>query len=196
MGCSDEKASNCKTGATFAHQSLCLSFFPTFSLAPPTFHFHDAHSRHQGLMFQCDICQMSFSQKANMHRHRMRHNGVKPYECRHCKKRFFRKDQMQEHSMTHIRTGIDFACPVAFCTHHFSQYTTLRSHLDESHNISTISQVSCKCCSLIFTNTRRLLLHYQAYHDDEEVNVVNFSSVFLQFMSCSLQRESILAHIT
>ncbi|XGW34389.1 hypothetical protein V3C99_018339 [Haemonchus contortus] len=70
---------------------------------------------------------MSFSQKANMHRHRMRHNGVKPYECRHCEKRFFRKDQMQEHSMTHIRMGIDFACPVAFCTHRFSQYTTLRS---------------------------------------------------------------------
>ncbi|EPB66589.1 zinc finger, C2H2 type [Ancylostoma ceylanicum] len=53
----------------------------------------DAHERHQGQMYQCDICQMQFSQKANMHRHRMRHSGVKPYECRYCKKRFFRKDQ-------------------------------------------------------------------------------------------------------
>ncbi|KAJ1366615.1 Zinc finger protein ztf-16 [Parelaphostrongylus tenuis] len=49
----------------------------------------DAHERHQGQMYQCDICQMQFSQKANMHRHRMRHSGVKPYECRYCKKRFF-----------------------------------------------------------------------------------------------------------
>ena len=32
--------------------------------------------------------------QANMHRHRMRHSGVKPYECRYCKKRFFRKDQV------------------------------------------------------------------------------------------------------
>ncbi|XGW34391.1 hypothetical protein V3C99_018339, partial [Haemonchus contortus] len=151
----------------------------------------DAH--HQGLMFQCDICQMSFSQKANMHRHRMRHNGVKPYECRHCEKRFFRKDQMQEHSMTHIRMGIDFACPVAFCTHRFSQYTTLRSHLDESHNISAISPVSCKCCSLIFTNIRRLLLHYQTCHDDEEECVhcgISFFDKAMHFLHRRLHAEN------
>ncbi|KAL6724368.1 hypothetical protein Aduo_019263 [Ancylostoma duodenale] len=59
------------------------------------FPFQDAHERHQGQMYQCDICQMQFSQKANMHRHRMRHSGVKPYECRYCKKRFFRKDQVR-----------------------------------------------------------------------------------------------------
>ncbi|PIO67347.1 hypothetical protein TELCIR_10908 [Teladorsagia circumcincta] len=44
---------------------------------------YDAHSRHQGQMYQCDICQMQFSQK------------------------------MQEHSMTHIKTGIYFDCPCA-----------------------------------------------------------------------------------
>lgn len=56
--------------------------------------FKEAHERHQGQMYQCDICQMQFSQKANMHRHRMRHSGVKPYQCRYCLKRFFRKDQV------------------------------------------------------------------------------------------------------
>ncbi|KIH61910.1 zinc finger, C2H2 type [Ancylostoma duodenale] len=180
----------------------------------------DAHERHQGQMYQCDICQMQFSQKANMHRHRMRHSGVKPYECRYCKKRFFRKDQtckvavslerrlrkkglddeihslrqavlprqirdadfiiqvvavemqdefqMQEHSMTHIKTGVDFDCPVAFCTHQFSQHSTLRSHLDEAHNVCATSPASCKRCSLLFANSRRLLLHYQTRHDDNE----------------------------
>ncbi|KAK5967225.1 Asparagine-rich zinc finger protein AZF1 [Trichostrongylus colubriformis] len=131
----------------------------------------DAHSRHQGQMYQCDICQMQFSQKANMHRHRMRHSGVKPYECRYCKKRFFRKDQMQEHSMTHIKTGIEFDCPVAFCARQFNQHTTLRSHLDEAHNISAMSPASCKRCSLLFANSRRLLLHYQTRHDDRECAV-------------------------
>ncbi|VDK53721.1 unnamed protein product [Cylicostephanus goldi] len=158
--------------------------------------------------------------QANMHRHRMRHSGVKPYECRYCKKRFFRKDQtckvavslerrlrkkglddeihslrqavlplkirdanfisqtctpkqvehiqMQEHSMTHIKTGVDFDCPVAFCTHQFSQHSTLRSHLDEAHNVCASSPASCKRCSLLFANSRRLLLHYQTRHDDSE----------------------------
>lgn len=54
----------------------------------------EAHDRHQGQMYLCDVCNMQFSQKANMHRHRMRHTGYKPYECRFCKKRFFRKDQV------------------------------------------------------------------------------------------------------
>ncbi|KAK6032906.1 zinc finger, C2H2 type, partial [Ostertagia ostertagi] len=89
-------------------------------------------------MYQCDICQMQFSQK------------------------------MQEHSMTHIKTGIYFDCPVAFCLNQFNHHTTLRSHLDEAHNVSAISPASCKRCSLLFANSRRLLLHYQTRHDDRE----------------------------
>uniref|UniRef100_A0A8R1HJA3 C2H2-type domain-containing protein n=1 Tax=Caenorhabditis japonica TaxID=281687 RepID=A0A8R1HJA3_CAEJA len=128
----------------------------------------EAHERHQGQMYQCDICKMQFSQKANMHRHRMRHSGVKPYECRFCKKRFFRKDQMQEHSMTHIKTGFGFDCPVSLCTMQFSQHNALRAHLEETHNISSANPASCKRCNLMFANSRRLLLHYQTRHDDSE----------------------------
>ncbi|KHJ99797.1 zinc finger, C2H2 type [Oesophagostomum dentatum] len=145
----------------------CLA--SSFSLPTPSLALHqDAHERHQGQMYQCDICHMQFSQKANMHRHRTRHTGIKPYECRYCKKRFFRKDQMQEHSMTHIKTGVDFDCPVAFCAHQFSQHSTLRSHLEEAHNVCASSPASCKRCSLLFANPRRLLLHYQTRHDDKE----------------------------
>uniref|UniRef100_A0A915E329 C2H2-type domain-containing protein n=1 Tax=Ditylenchus dipsaci TaxID=166011 RepID=A0A915E329_9BILA len=126
----------------------------------------EAHERHQGQMYQCDICQMQFSQKANMHRHRMRHTGVKPYKCRFCQKNFFRKDQMQEHSMTHIKTGEDFDCPVAQCPRQFHQHSSLRQHLDDEHIISATQQASCKRCALLFSNSRRLLLHYQTKHDD------------------------------
>ena len=38
-------------------------------------------------VFECDVCNMKFSNGANMRRHRMRHTGVKPYECRVCQKR-------------------------------------------------------------------------------------------------------------
>jgi hypothetical protein len=131
----------------------------------------EAHERHQGQMYQCDICQMQFSQKANMHRHRMRHSGVKPYECRFCFKKFFRKDQMQEHSMTHIKTGDDFDCPVAGCTQQFSQHSALRTHLEDQHIISATQQASCKRCSLLFSNSRRLLLHYQTKHDEADASL-------------------------
>ncbi|KAJ8973866.1 hypothetical protein NQ317_016878 [Molorchus minor] len=42
-------------------------------------------------MFECDVCNMKFSNGANMRRHKMRHTGVKPYECRVCQKRFSEK---------------------------------------------------------------------------------------------------------
>lgn len=108
---------------------------------------------------------MEFSQKANMHRHRMRHSGHKPYECRFCKKRFFRKDQMQEHSMTHIKTGEDFDCPVANCEARFRQHSALRTHLDEQHTITANEHAACKRCAMTFANSRRLLLHYQTKHE-------------------------------
>ncbi|KAH7713195.1 Protein ZTF-16 a [Aphelenchoides avenae] len=126
----------------------------------------EAHERHQGQMYQCDICHMQFSQKANMHRHRMRHSGVKPYQCRYCFKKFFRKDQMQEHSMTHIKTGNEFDCPLAKCDGRFSQHSLLKAHLDEDHTVTPTNQASCKRCSLMFSNSRRLLLHYQTKHDE------------------------------
>ena len=39
-------------------------------------------------LFECDVCNMKFSNGANMRRHKMRHTGVKPYECRVCQKRY------------------------------------------------------------------------------------------------------------
>uniref|UniRef100_A0A914HU71 C2H2-type domain-containing protein n=1 Tax=Globodera rostochiensis TaxID=31243 RepID=A0A914HU71_GLORO len=125
-----------------------------------------AHENFIGQMYVCDVCGMAFSQKANMHRHRGTHSGVKPYECRFCQKRFFRKDQMQEHSMTHIKTGDDFDCPVSGCECKFSQHSLLRQHLDERHAISASQQAHCKRCTLQFANSRRLLLHYQTKHDE------------------------------
>ena len=54
-------------------------------------------------LFECDVCNMKFSNGANMRRHKMRHTGVKPYECRVCQKRFFRKDHLAEHFTTHTK---------------------------------------------------------------------------------------------
>lgn len=78
---------------------------------------------------------------------------------------------MQEHSMTHIKTGADFDCPVALCDKQFSQHSSLRTHLDEAHSIAPSTPASCKRCSLLFANSRRLLLHYQTKHDEGDVSL-------------------------
>nr|CAD2202658.1 unnamed protein product [Meloidogyne enterolobii] len=129
-----------------------------------------AHDNFVGQMYICDLCGMAFSQKANMHRHRGTHSGIKPFECRFCQKKFFRKDQMQEHSMTHIKTGNDFDCPVSGCSFKFSQHNLLKQHLDQKHAISPSLQGQCKLCNLQFSNARRLLMHYQTKHEEYASN--------------------------
>ncbi|EGT29887.1 hypothetical protein CAEBREN_30860 [Caenorhabditis brenneri] len=75
---------------------------------------------------------------------------------------------MQEHSMTHIKTGFGFDCPVSLCNMQFSQHNALRSHLEDTHTISSTNPASCKRCNLMFANSRRLLLHFQTRHDESE----------------------------
>lgn len=80
---------------------------------------------------------------------------------------------MQEHSMTHIKTGNEFDCPLAKCEGRFSQHSLLKAHLDEDHTVTPTNQASCKRCSLMFSNSRRLLLHYQTKHDESNEVGVN-----------------------
>lgn len=47
----------------------------------------NSQNSHHRKLFECDVCNMKFSNGANMRRHKMRHTGVKPYECRICQKR-------------------------------------------------------------------------------------------------------------
>ncbi|OXA45612.1 Asparagine-rich zinc finger protein AZF1 [Folsomia candida] len=74
--------------------------------------FHSSKSeKNCRLPIECDVCNMRFSNGANMRRHRMRHSGIKPFECKICQKRFFRKDHLAEHMATHSKL-LPFRCPI------------------------------------------------------------------------------------
>lgn len=81
---------------------------------------------------------------------------------------------MQEHSMTHIKAGKNFDCPIMNCTQRFSQHASLRNHLETDHIINANNPASCKRCSLLFVNPRRVLLHYQTKHDPGDVGSCRF----------------------
>lgn len=85
--------------------------------------------------------------------------------------------------MTHIKTGVDFDCPVSMCDMQFSQHASLRSHLDDAHAITPSKPASCKRCSLLFANSRRLLLHYQTKHDEGDVSIENSKHCCLFYTS-------------
>lgn len=108
-------------------------------------------------LFECDVCNMKFSNGANMRRHRMRHTGVKPYECRVCQKRFFRKDHLAEHFTTHTKT-LPYHCPI--CNRGFQRQIAMRAHFQNEHVGQHDLVKSCPLCSYRAGSMKSLRVHF------------------------------------
>ncbi|CAG9858373.1 unnamed protein product [Phyllotreta striolata] len=112
-------------------------------------------------MFECDVCNMKFSNGANMRRHKMRHTGVKPYECRVCQKRFFRKDHLAEHFTTHTKT-LPYHCPI--CNRGFQRQIAMRAHFQNEHVGQHDLVKSCPLCSFRAGSMKSLRIHFFNRH--------------------------------
>ncbi|KAJ8956166.1 hypothetical protein NQ318_020717 [Aromia moschata] len=112
-------------------------------------------------MFECDVCNMKFSNGANMRRHKMRHTGVKPYECRVCQKRFFRKDHLAEHFTTHTKT-LPYHCPI--CNRGFQRQIAMRAHFQNEHVGQHDLVKSCPLCSYRAGSMKSLRIHFFNRH--------------------------------
>lgn len=108
-------------------------------------------------LFECDVCNMKFSNGANMRRHKMRHTGVKPYECRVCQKRFFRKDHLAEHFTTHTKT-LPYHCPI--CNRGFQRQIAMRAHFQNEHVGQHDLVKSCPLCSYRAGSMKSLRVHF------------------------------------
>ncbi|KAL0268175.1 UNVERIFIED_CONTAM: hypothetical protein PYX00_010219 [Menopon gallinae] len=112
-------------------------------------------------LFECDVCNMKFSNGANMRRHKMRHTGVKPYECRVCQKRFFRKDHLAEHFTTHTKT-LPYHCPI--CNRGFQRQIAMRAHFQNEHVGQHDMIKSCPLCSFRAGTMKSLRVHFFSRH--------------------------------
>ncbi|XP_066252088.1 zinc finger protein ztf-16 isoform X1 [Euwallacea similis] len=112
-------------------------------------------------MFECDVCNMKFSNGANMRRHKMRHTGVKPYECRVCQKRFFRKDHLAEHFTTHTKT-LPYHCPI--CNRGFQRQIAMRAHFQNEHVGQHDLVKSCPLCNYRAGSMKSLRVHFFNRH--------------------------------
>ncbi|KAJ9591050.1 hypothetical protein L9F63_027743, partial [Diploptera punctata] len=121
----------------------------------------ETHRGHDRKIFECDVCNMKFSNGANMRRHKMRHTGVKPYECRVCQKRFFRKDHLAEHFTTHTKT-LPYHCPI--CNRGFQRQIAMRAHFQNEHVGQNDMIKSCPLCSYRAGSMKSLRVHFFNRH--------------------------------
>ncbi|CAG0892094.1 unnamed protein product [Darwinula stevensoni] len=130
--------------------------------------------------FQCDICNMKFSNGANMRRHRVRHTGVKPYACKICQKRFFRKDHLAEHMTTHNKK-VPFHCPI--CNKGFQRQIAMRAHFQNEHVGHQDGQKSCGLCGYSASSLKGLGVHMAKRHGidlDNPIPSAHSESALLQ----------------
>ncbi|KAJ2950458.1 hypothetical protein O0L34_g8701 [Tuta absoluta] len=120
-----------------------------------------ADARPHRKLFECDVCNMKFSNGANMRRHKMRHTGVKPYECRVCQKRFFRKDHLAEHFTTHTKS-LPYHCPI--CNRGFQRQIAMRAHFQNEHVGQHDLVKTCPLCSYRAPTMKSLRVHFFNRH--------------------------------
>lgn len=56
-------------------------------------------------LFQCSLCERSFSQRGSLNRHLRRHLGLRPFSCPCCPMTFSRQYRVTEHMRVHQRCG-------------------------------------------------------------------------------------------
>ncbi|CAB3235906.1 unnamed protein product [Arctia plantaginis] len=162
-----------KRGSTLLKCTTCNSF-STLSSRALTTHMaqcspdnnnvaaaQNADPRPHRKLFECDVCNMKFSNGANMRRHKMRHTGVKPYECRVCQKRFFRKDHLAEHFTTHTKS-LPYHCPI--CNRGFQRQIAMRAHFQNEHVGQHDLVKTCPLCSYRAPTMKSLRVHFFNRH--------------------------------
>ncbi|XP_077302558.1 uncharacterized protein LOC143922967 isoform X2 [Arctopsyche grandis] len=102
--------------------------------------------------YMCDLCGHSFSTKANLKEHSMRHSSERKFICDKCQKSFKTKGALVRHIDTHRDTA--YQCP--HCPMLLNSRRTLRNHLfvhDECgiHN--------CSLCGKMFKRRKDLKNH-------------------------------------
>lgn len=143
--------STLSTRALNTHMAQCSPDNNNVAAAQP------ADARPHRKLFECDVCNMKFSNGANMRRHKMRHTGVKPYECRVCQKRFFRKDHLAEHFTTHTKS-LPYHCPI--CNRGFQRQIAMRAHFQNEHVGQHDLVKTCPLCSYRAPTMKSLRVHF------------------------------------
>lgn len=78
-------------------------------------------------IYSCDLCPKKFSFPHNLSRHKMVHQGIKPYKCDLCDKSFSQMNKMKIHR--NIHTGDKpYFCNVVSCNKSFSDPSCLYNH--------------------------------------------------------------------
>lgn len=111
---------------------------------------------------KCEICSKMFRSKSHCDRHKMIHNGAKPFLCETCGTGFNQKKTLKLHMLSH--TGLNpHVCQ--WCGQSFRFKESLRSHILNVHSLVSEVETKFECdrCSKQFATGYKLRRHYRSH---------------------------------
>lgn len=111
---------------------------------------------------KCEICSKIFSSKYHHDRHKMTHNGAKPFLCETCGTGFNQNKMLKLHMLSH--TGLNpHVCQ--WCRQSFRFKESLRSHILNVHSLVSEIETKFECdrCSKQFATGYKLRRHYRSH---------------------------------
>ena len=87
-------------------------------------------SIHQGMTYNCDQCDQSFTRAGSLQRHEKSVHGGLRFECTICNKTFTQKSGLDYHKKT-VHGGVRFECTI--CKKLFTQKGSLDYHIQCFH---------------------------------------------------------------
>jgi len=117
----------------------------------------DKHKRvdHQGVRYTCD-CGAEFKSKYHLETHVASIHHNERHVCGECSKTFTRKDHLVAHMNSHM--GIRYSCD---CGATFTQRSSLNKHIKSIH---LKYRYTCEICGSIFTEKGNLSAHKRLLH--------------------------------
>ncbi|XP_033125140.1 zinc finger protein 728-like [Anneissia japonica] len=90
--------------------------------------------KENNVLWECSICDKSFTEKIRCLRHSLIHTGEKPYTCSHCSRQFNLRSNAKRHIIIHIRNnGGEKLSKCTICNKIFAFEGQLKYHLRTQH---------------------------------------------------------------
>uniref|UniRef100_A0A2C9KBY5 C2H2-type domain-containing protein n=1 Tax=Biomphalaria glabrata TaxID=6526 RepID=A0A2C9KBY5_BIOGL len=135
--------------------------------------------------FVCEVCGVSFLEKAKLKRHEMVHTGEQPFSCEVCGKCFADKSHLTVHLRIHSGEK-PFKCHYEGCTSAFVESSKLKNHLRRH---TGEKPYICEVCGLSFGVLYSLKSHMRRHTGDKP-----YKCTFCSYASS--QSSNLKAHMT